>query len=361
MIKGLAELKVINEVVCSDDPETNYLHNDNFQIFALGPGKTSWCYSPNLINWLKKNLNFYDTVIVHGLWQYQTYAIFKVWKSLVNTKPKLFVMPHGMMDPYFQTAKGRKLKALRNLFFWMIIEKNIVNHSNGILFTCETERLLARIPFHPYSPKWEGVVGLGVEAPPDYNNSMETIFKKKIGAAVKDYFLFIGRIHPKKGVDILIEAYISFKRQHKNVPNLVIAGPGLETEYGKQIHDRAVATEGIYFTGMLTGDAKWGAFYGCDAFILPSHQENFGIAVVEALACGKAVLISKEVNIWREIEKEKAGIIKEDSVHGAYEMFESWHMMHQAEKIKMQKHAKEAYGKLYSISVASTKIAKAIE
>jgi glycosyltransferase involved in cell wall biosynthesis len=75
---------------------------------------------------------------------------------------------------------------------------------------------------------------------------------------------------------------------------------------------------------MLTGDAKWGALYGCDAFILPSHQENFGIAVVEALACGKPVLISNKVNIWREIEKDRAGTVRDDTVSGTKRLLDYW-------------------------------------
>jgi glycosyltransferase involved in cell wall biosynthesis len=67
---------------------------------------------------------------------------------------------------------------------------------------------------------------------------------------------------------------------------------------------------------MLEGDAKWGAFYGCEAFVLPSHQENFGISVVEALACDKPVLISSKVNIWREISEDNAGIVEEDTLEG---------------------------------------------
>jgi len=74
----------------------------------------------------------------------------------------------------------------------------------------------------------------------------------------------------------------------------------------------------------LSGDAKWGAFYGCEAFILPSHQENFGIAVVEALACGKPVLISNQVNIWREIESAGGGIVAEDSLAGTRELLKRW-------------------------------------
>ena len=69
---------------------------------------------------------------------------------------------------------------------------------------------------------------------------------------------------------------------------------------------------------MLTGDVKWGAFPAAEIFALPSHQENFGIPVVEALACALPVLITDKVNIWREIESDGAGLIGEDNVAGNF-------------------------------------------
>ena len=67
---------------------------------------------------------------------------------------------------------------------------------------------------------------------------------------------------------------------------------------------------------MLQGDLKWGAFHASDAFVLPSHQENFGIAVAEALGCGLPALISDKVNIWREVEADGAGFVAHGYVEG---------------------------------------------
>jgi glycosyltransferase involved in cell wall biosynthesis len=124
------------------------------------------------------------------------------------------------------------------------------------------------------------------------------------------------------------------------LPHLVIAGPGWDTSYGRQMRqliDNAnckflsetckLKTENsprIHSVNMLKGDAKWGAFYGCEAFVLPSHQENFGISVVEALACDKFVLISNKVNIWREIQKNKSGFVADDNLKGTKMLFESF-------------------------------------
>jgi len=80
----------------------------------------------------------------------------------------------------------------------------------------------------------------------------------------------------------------------------------------------------IVWTGMLNGDLKWGALRAAEVFALPSHQENFGIAVVEALACGTPVLILREVNIWREIVESRAGFAEADTLEGTVNLLRSW-------------------------------------
>jgi glycosyltransferase involved in cell wall biosynthesis len=87
----------------------------------------------------------------------------------------------------------------------------------------------------------------------------------------------------------------------------------------------------VHAIGMLAGDSKWGALYGCEAFVLPSHQENFGIAVVEALACGKPVLISDQVNIWREIVEDGAGLVEEDTEEGVEKLLRRFFHAQRAE------------------------------
>jgi glycosyltransferase involved in cell wall biosynthesis len=71
---------------------------------------------------------------------------------------------------------------------------------------------------------------------------------------------------------------------------------------------------------MLKGDVKWGAFYASEAFALPSHQENFGIAVAEALACGKPALLADKVNIAPQIAADGAGLMQPDTQEGTDEL-----------------------------------------
>ncbi len=111
---------------------------------------------------------------------------------------------------------------------------------------------------------------------------------------------------------------------------------------------------------MLLGDLKWGAFYGCEAFILPSHQENFGIAVVEALACGKPVLISDQVNIWHEIIQTKAGIVATDTFTGTLKLMEEWEKLTHDEQKKMGDNGKKAFDKHFTTDKAAQNLLNAI-
>ena len=136
----------------------------------------------------------------------------------------------------------------------------------------------------------------------------------------KRLLLFLGRLHEKKGCELLLEAFVAARNSADVDPSLhlVMAGPCADQKYLEHLKRLAAENSAVTFTGMLAGSSKWGALSAADAFILPSHQENFGIAVVEALACGTPVLISKEVNIWREIDADQAGYAEDDDLRRDY-------------------------------------------
>lgn len=351
---GLLASGIHNEVVSLDDANTAFIPQDAFKVHALGASNNLWAYSPHLLPWLKHNLTRFDHVVVHGLWQYSSYAVYLAIKSIEKQKrPKYMVMPHGMLDPYFQKAEGRRLKAIRNWLYWAFIENKVINNANALLFTSEEEQQLAKQPFSPYHPRKECIVGLGVEPSPPHLPDMDGAFQNLChGLNNRPFLLFLSRIHEKKGVDLLIKAYKALlQSEGVELPVLVIAGPGLETPYGQEIETLVSENESlknrVFFPGMLSGDAKWGAFYNCEAFVLPSHQENFGIAVVEALACGKPVLISSKVNIWREIEEKGAGLVKNDDFQGILSLVEQWNNMIAEDKKIMSQNAYTAFVELY--------------
>ena len=346
-IPPLEALGVANEVVCFDAPDSSYLGTDTFKIHALGPAKGPYSYCSGFESWLQQHLERFDAVIIHGLWQYTSYGTYRAWKQYKKTHtvfPKLYVMPHGMLDPYFQKAPERRLKALRNLIFWQLLEKQVIQGVNGLLFTCEQELLLARTTFGGYHPQNELNVGYGINEPPPVTEPGLKAFKTAFPQLQETpYLLFLSRIDPKKGVDLLLEAYLEKRLEHSDLSDLVVAGPGMDSPYGKKLLALAQNSPHIHFTGMVTGDVKWAFFEQSEAFVLPSHQENFGIAVAEALACSVPVLISDQVNIWKEIELMQAGLICTDDRKGVSEMLDRWIALSRDEKEQLKRNARRAY------------------
>jgi glycosyltransferase involved in cell wall biosynthesis len=195
----------------------------------------------------------------------------------------------------------------------------VLRDARAVCFTTAMERDAAVKTFWPQ--RWNAVVAsLGTSAPDgDRALQRETFLSRYPALRSRRFFLFLSRIHTKKGCDLLLTALGRVAAAHPEL-DLVMAGPdeeGLQAQLEAQAKRLGIDRR-VHWTGMLSGDLKWGAFYAAEAFVLPSHQENFGVAVVEALACEVPVLISDKVNIWPEIIEDEAGIVNEDTADGTY-------------------------------------------
>lgn len=309
-------------VLSLDPPDATWVAETPVPVFALGvAGKwyaalhkriplLRYGYTPHLTDWLRRYAENYDAVIINGLWNY---ASFGSWRALRKSKVPYFVFPHGMLDPWFNTAYP--IKTLFKSIYWKLMENRVIRDARGVLFTCEEEKILARQSFAPFSAR-EFVVGYGTrDISGDAERQREAFFSLVPAARDKQIILFLSRIHEKKGVDLLIEAFASVAPDFPTF-DLVIAGPdqvGLQAGLIGRTTKLGI-TKRVHWPGMLTGDAKWGAYLAAEFFALPSHQENFGIAVVEAMALARPVLITNKVNIWREIERDIAGIVVNDDI-----------------------------------------------
>lgn len=334
------------DIVCCDAPDAPWLHGSAEQnIHALGPKRLGYGYSPRLLPWLKANAPSYDAVIVHGLWQYHGFA---VWRALAGSRTPYFVFTHGMLDPWFK--KAYPLKHLKKWLYWPWAEYRVLRDARAVIFTCEEERLLARHSFWLYRCN-EVVTSYGTAPPPlDDGKLAEKFLDLHPDLRGKRVLLFLSRIHEKKGCDLLISAFAEVAAEHPSL-HLVMAGPD-QTGWMAKLQEQArllSVAHRITWTGMLQGDEKWGAFHVAEAFCLPSHQENFGIVVAEALGCGKPVLISNKVNIWREIEGDEAGIICGNSIEGVLAGLSHWLGMTEEERQRMSEKALACFHRRYQI------------
>jgi glycosyltransferase involved in cell wall biosynthesis len=313
----LADLGVCIEVASCDPPDAAWLESSGLPTHALGPGILRYRYTPRIVPWLRANAARFDAVIVNGIWQYHSFA---VWRALHGTNTPYFVFTHGMLGPWFK--RRYPLKHLKKWLYWPWAEYRVLRDAQATIFTCEEERTLARESFWLYRTN-EVVTNYGTASPPMVGS--EPFFRAYPALEGKRIVLFMGRIHPTKGCDLLLEAFAQVASEDELL-SLVVAGPNQADLQGSLMAraKRLGIDHRVVWPGMLEGDMKWAAFRAAEVFCLPSHQENFGIVVAEALGCGKPVLISDKVNIWREIDADGAGFVDEDTVDGTVRSLRRW-------------------------------------
>ncbi len=335
------------EVVCLDDPSAEYVQGQNFPVHALGPPQGGYRWTPRLQPWLAENLARFDGVVIHGLWQFHGYGTYR----MVRGRLPYVVFPHGMLDPYFKRAFP--LKHFKKQVYWLGRERRMLRDARAVCFTTAIERDASVTTFWP--GVWRSaVVSLGTTEPGGEPSAQrEALLGRFPGLRGRRFFLFLSRIHRKKGCDLLLEAFARLAAETDL--DLVMAGPdedGLQLALEAQAARLGIAGR-VHWTGMLEGDVKWGALRAADAFVLPSHQENFGIAVVEALACGVPVIISDKVNIWPEIAQDKAGIVKEDSAEGTYQGMMEFLGMGSEERLQMIRNGVECFRVRYEMRTSA--------
>ena len=346
--KGLQKHGVEIEIIALDNPESPWLRDQSLTVHALGQGLTNYRYSPALSKWLKAHGNKFDCAIVHGIWQHHSFA---VWRRFHKTAIPYFVFPHGMLDPWFK--RTFPLKHLKKWLYWPWADYRVLRDAAAVIFTSEEERSRAHQSFWLYRAK-EKISPLGIEESRPAGPEARHLFLAKFPEIEKTrMLLFLGRIHPKKGCDLVIDALP--RRASGESISLVIAGPD-QVDWTRQLRERVARMDvspHVTFAGMLEGPLKRGAFENADAFILPSHQENFGMSVIEALSFGVPVLISDRVNIWREIAADHAGYVEPDDLAGTTRLIERWLHTSPDEQNLMRVNARNCFLRRFEINRAA--------
>jgi glycosyltransferase involved in cell wall biosynthesis len=345
------------EIASLDAADANFVKQAPIPVNALGPGVGSYNYSNKFKLWLDKRCHDYDVFIINGIWQYHSFATHSV---LSRKKIPYYLFTHGMLDPWFKYHYP--LKHLKKSLYWLWGEYPVLRDAEKVFFTCEEERVLAQQSFWPYRCN-EQVVNFGTAGLTDNGNRQCQLFLNQFPQLQGQRFLlFLSRIHPKKGVDLMIEAFAKTCKTQANT-HLVIAGPdqtGWQAEL-QELADQLGITDKIFWVGMLSGDIKWGAYLLSEGLILPSHQENFGIVVAEALSCAKPVLISNKVNIWREIEADGAGFVDDDTVDGTVNNLKKWLDLDSKEYETMCENANNCFHNRFHIQRAADRLLEIIK
>jgi glycosyltransferase involved in cell wall biosynthesis len=351
-------------ILCLDPPDATCVSRSPVTTFALGTrGRIHdiarrmipalrYGYTRNLVRWLEINANNYDAIILNGLWNYTSYG---TWRCLRKLRVPYYVCPHGMLDPWLKEV--RPVAHLARIVFWNLFERKVLRDASGIFFACEEERRLASQGYLKDVGR-AFVVAYGAQDISGDPTVQKAAFLSKFPQLCgRKIILFLGRMHPKKGLDLLIQSFASLARQFPNF-DLVIVGPddvGLTPKLVRIASELGVIDR-VHWAGMLIGDEKWGAFRAAEFFVLPSHQENFGIAVAEAMAMALPVLITDKVNIWREVEANGAGHVVADNAAAIAAGLRDICSLSRSDRQKMAENARRCYVARFDLEQNASKL-----
>lgn len=254
-----------------------------------------------------------EVVHFHGVWEP---AFLRISAHCRRVRIPYVVSPHGMLEPW-----ARRHKQWKKWGWFLLFERRHLAGAARLLATSQIEASNLGNLF-PYSQCVALPLGLTAESGADYKAA-----RRVLGwGETETVLLFLSRIHPKKGLHLLLRALVGLNVSAKKNARLVIVGGG-EKNYLRALIDFAAREQAclprIEWVGEVWGDSKWRYFQGADLFCLPSFSENFGLAVLEALQVGTRVLTTNQTP-WTDIPSWGAGFVSEATemaVRGALENF----------------------------------------
>jgi glycosyltransferase involved in cell wall biosynthesis len=295
---GLDKEVPVNREVNVDGVKVTYFAFTKFFEFM---GATGWQFSLPMTRALKRNLKAFDIVYIVAIWNYPTAAAAHYCRKY---KKPYIISPRGLLYPY-TTGK----KSWKKLPYYYLVAKRDLKCASAIHYTTEdeAEQCHSRLGLKNKPIIIPNGIDLAefsnLPEPESLSNKYPVLKDKKV-------ILFLSRINWKKGLNILSKAYGRLARERDDVHLLIVGNDegGYEKKVKAWFKDEGVFDR-VTFTGILTGGEKLEAYAGSDIFVLPSYSENFGMVVIEAMACGLAVIISNRVGVHREVERSKAGLV----------------------------------------------------
>jgi glycosyltransferase involved in cell wall biosynthesis len=241
-----------------------------------------------------------DIVHLHGVWD----PIIRAAADAAFELKRPYVLTvHGMLDPWSMSQKAWKKKIALQMGY-----RRMLDHTAFLHFLNSDEQALTA-DLHLNAPP--RVVPNGIFLEELDPLPAEGEFRaNRPWLGDRPFVLFLARLHYKKGMDYLADAFAIVAKKFPDA-QLVVAGPdmGAQKPFEEQIRQLNIADR-VHLIGPIYGPEKLRALVDCDCFVLPSRQEGFSIAVTEAMACRAPVVVSKSCH-FPEVEQAGAGIITE--------------------------------------------------
>ncbi len=292
-----------------DVPLDKPVEQDGYQVryFRCSPFRR-YKFSLDLLRWLSQHASEFDLAHIHALFSPVSTAAATVARY---RKLPYILRPLGTLDP----ADLRKKRRLKQIYGALLERPNLAGAA-GIHFTSTQEAKISE-RFGTHAPDLVIPLGVHPPQPPLARGEKEEVIpdqgKARSQLGIPDdqaLVLFMSRIDPKKGLDLLIPALERLMAEELRF-HFVLAGanpqdPDYENQIQEQIKASPLASR-TTITGFVTGELKAALLQEADLFVLPSYYENFGIAVAEAMVAGTPVVISDQVYIWEEVKAAEAG------------------------------------------------------
>jgi glycosyltransferase involved in cell wall biosynthesis len=263
-------------------------------------------YSHSLAKWLEANVQSYDLVHIHDVFQHSTIA---ASRASTNRNIPYIIRPLGTLDPW-----SLKQKEIWKRIFLSLGLKKALRQSAAIHYTTEAEKTLAEQSL---------LLSKGIVIPNGVEIDDLMAFEQRCegvtdaGESTDPYILVLARIHPKKGIDLLIRSFAQItKCERMKEWRLVIAGDGEQSylSYLNELINQENILGKVKFVGWLSGDEKYTVLKNASLLALPSYQENFGVCLIESLFFHVPVFVSPYVNLARKIEDADVGWVTEMNV-----------------------------------------------
>lgn len=293
-----------------DVPLNQPIEKDGYQIIYFKCALfRRYKFSVDLFRWLNAHANEFDLAHIHALFS----PVSSIAATICRRQKLPYILrPLGTLDP----ADLQKKQRLKKLYAAVLESPNLANAA-AVHFTSEQE---AEVSQRFGQVTKDLILPLGVaDLEEKYDEIIHYERKKEI---LREYnipeniplILFMSRIDPKKGLNLLIPALEKLLSEKLNF-HFVLAGTNpqninYERKIQKQI-ENSILKKYTTITGFVTGEFKSVLLQAADLFVLPSYYENFGIAVAEAMVVGTPVAISDQVHICDEVRNSKSGWVCE--------------------------------------------------
>lgn len=288
-------------------------------IYARRWRHNPYFYSPSLSRHIKQRAANFDIALVRGNWDYNNWT---ARRNLTEMGIPYLLYPEGIFEPW-----AMKRRRLKKMVYWRLIEKINYAHASGVVaLTREESR---QVKLFVKSAQVEVIpngIDVDIYHPNKDGNFNDMEFS---GLGRRKFILFLSRLHVKKGLDILIPAFgkfLSYLTNPDDAPVLVVAGTGADSyvQKLKQIAGAAGVGSQIFFPGLVSGMNKLSLLQNCSFMVLPSRSEGLPVAPLEAMACGKPVMVTRNCNL-PEIEEAEAGLLVDFSQEAlAQAMWKLW-------------------------------------